>query len=163
MAALATEVKADIENGFGTWKVKLKVNISLFWLPPREGSECGKEGRRKSGRRADEDDSTQSTKTRENEVSRDRRSGGVGKGRGGWGRAGPTFVIVNGRRGAKAAKAALPSLHSSLNAGPRYDHTLRLLGPSPRETTPRGRKKIIRRPEIFLLHRVRHAPSFNVQ
>jgi len=44
VAALATEVKADIENGFGTWKVKLKVNILLFWLPPRGGRERAGEG-----------------------------------------------------------------------------------------------------------------------
>lgn len=55
VAALATEVKADIEKGFGTWKVKLKVNMPLFCVPPVDGS-----------------NSRQSTKIRENKVSKDR-------------------------------------------------------------------------------------------
>jgi len=81
VAALATEVKADIEKGFGTWKVKLKVNMLLFCVPPRENE-----------KRVNGSDSTQSAKIRENKVNRDRR-----KGRRGWGRAGLSFVIVNGR------------------------------------------------------------------
>ena len=61
---MATEEKADIEKGFGTWKVKLKVNMLLFCVLPREG-----------GKKADRSDSTQSTKIRENRVNRDRRKG----------------------------------------------------------------------------------------
>ena len=64
---MATEVKADIEKGFGTWKVKLKVNMLFFCVPPRENE-------KRSG-------STQSARIRENKVNRDRR-----KGRRGWGR-----------------------------------------------------------------------------
>ena len=46
MAALATEVRVVIENGFGTWKVKLKVNILLcFCVAPRQGREsCSENG-----------------------------------------------------------------------------------------------------------------------
>lgn len=84
MAAFATEVKVDIENGFGTWKVKLNVNI--FRVSPGEDREAGKEGRKRmSGKWVG--DSKQRTKIRKNDVSRDRR-----KGRRGWGL---TFVIVN--------------------------------------------------------------------
>jgi len=112
VAAFATEVKADIEKGFGTWKVKLKVNIQLFCVPPRESRECGNEGERVSRKSVDEGDSAQSTKTRENEVSRERRKGKV---RRGCGRAGLTFVIVNGRWRAKAARAASRSLRGRVS------------------------------------------------
>jgi hypothetical protein len=47
VAALATEVKVDIENGFGTWKVKLKVNILLcFWGSPSRGEGIRYEGKK---------------------------------------------------------------------------------------------------------------------
>ena len=62
MAAFATEVKVDTENGFGTWKVKLKVNISLFCVLPREGRKSREEKRaggrcgcRKKRKNADKD------------------------------------------------------------------------------------------------------------
>lgn len=132
MATLATVVKADIENGFGTWKVKLNVNILFFGpSPPRQCRKSGKEGGRESGgNNVDGGDSTRSTKIRENEASRDRRKGDVGEGKRGRGRAGLTFVIVNGRRRAKEAKAALRSLHARQSRHHRptvpYDRTLRL-------------------------------------
>jgi hypothetical protein len=94
VAAFATEVKVDIENGFGTWKVKLKVNILLCFLaPPRDGRESGMEGiKRVSGNSWVDGDlgSRQRTKIKENEVSRDRR-----KGRRGLGRVDLTLAIVN--------------------------------------------------------------------
>ena len=98
VAALATEVKADIEKGFGTWKVKLNVNILLFCVLPREDTGSGNEGKREGGRLVDGGDNTQSTNIRENEASSGRRKGDVGERRRGWGRVvALTFVIVNGR------------------------------------------------------------------
>jgi len=58
VAALATEVKAEIEKGFGTWKVKLKVNMPLFCVPPVDGS-----------------NSRQSATIKENKVNRERWGG----------------------------------------------------------------------------------------
>jgi hypothetical protein len=58
VAALATEVKADIENGFGTWKVKLNVNILPFCVLPREDTGSGKEGKQEGGRLVDGGDNT---------------------------------------------------------------------------------------------------------
>lgn len=80
VAALATEVKADIENGFGTWKVKLNVNISLF-------------GERVSGKRVDGCGSTQRAKIRENKVGKERWNGR----RGMWVAQTKLADIVNGR------------------------------------------------------------------
>lgn len=84
VAALATEAKVVIEKGFGTWKVKLNVNILLFRLLPREGGESGREREKlPSEKRADRGrESTQRRKIRENDASRDRmvENGGEGGG-----------------------------------------------------------------------------------
>ena len=83
MAALATEVKVVIEKGFGTWKVKLNVNILPFCVLPREGGESGGEKEKlPCEKRVDRGrKSTQRKKTRENDASRDRMVENVGEGR----------------------------------------------------------------------------------